>query len=165
MAISSDAPFGRETAATADSSIAPESEAVTANSTPANGAVTAISNSDVNETSMTLPNQSADDSPKNLEDVDGTAEFEGEVNTNNDLPTQATLKKIQNLPILDADGKTVPFKNLYTGPNVARRVLVIFIRHFFCGVRPIHSLFFSFPKSDKTAILLVLRMKTTLIFC
>jgi hypothetical protein len=164
MAISSDAPFGREAVATEDSSIAPENGAVTANSTAANGAVTAISNSDVNETSMALPKQSADHSPKNLEDVDGTAEFEGEVNTNNELPTQATLKKIQNLPILDVDGKSIPFKNLYTGPNVARRVLIVFIRHFFCGVRLIHSLF-SFPKSDKTAMLLVLQMKTILVFC
>lgn len=71
---------------------------------------------------------------KKFDNVDNTAEFEGEVNTNNDLPTQQTLQKIQNLPILDADGKSIPFKNLYTGPNVARRVLVIFIRHFYCGV-------------------------------
>lgn len=60
--------------------------------------------------------------------------IEFDINTNNDLPTRETLQKIQDFPILDQDGKAVPFKTLYTGPNVTRRVLVIFIRHFFCGV-------------------------------
>jgi hypothetical protein len=125
MAISSDAPFTRETVVTADS-----------NRTPENEAATATSNGDVNEMSTAPPKQSTDESPKSLDDIDSTADFEGDVNTNNDLPTQQTLKKIENLPILDSDGKTIPFKNLYTGPNVARRVLIIFIRHFFCGVCP-----------------------------
>jgi hypothetical protein len=96
---------------------------------------------DTNETS--LPKHS-DESTKNLEDIDSTAEFEGDVNTNNDLPTQATLKEIENLPLLDKDGKSIPFKNLYTGPGVTRRVLIIFIRHFFCGVCPLF-----FPPSPK----------------
>ncbi len=61
-------------------------------------------------------------------------EFAGDVQTDNTLPSLQTLKKIENLSVLDQDGKAILFKNLYTGPNVARRVLVIFIRHFFCGV-------------------------------
>ncbi len=65
---------------------------------------------------------------------DVTADFNGDLDTNNDLPSRATLKKIEDFPILDQDGKAIPFKNLYTGPNVPRRILVIFIRHFFCGV-------------------------------
>jgi hypothetical protein len=73
-------------------------------------------------------------SDEHLDNIDSTIEFEGDVNTNNDLPTQATLNKIENLPILDKDGKSLPFKNLYTGPGVTRRVLIIFVRHFFCGV-------------------------------
>jgi hypothetical protein len=84
-------------------------------------------------TNGTSPHTQSDE---NLDNIDSTIEFEGDVNTNNDLPTQATLKKIENLPILDKDGKSLPFKNLYTGPGVTRRVLIIFIRHFFCGVRP-----------------------------
>ncbi|PMD15518.1 hypothetical protein NA56DRAFT_634331 [Hyaloscypha hepaticicola] len=72
-------------------------------------------------------------SDEHLDNIDSTIEFEGDVNTNNDLPTQATLNKIENLPILDKDGKSLPFKNLYTGPGVTRRVLIIFVRHFFCG--------------------------------
>ncbi|RDW81989.1 hypothetical protein BP6252_03101 [Coleophoma cylindrospora] len=65
--------------------------------------------------------------------VDETAEFTGNVNTNDEIPSQAVLKKIEDYSVLDKDGRTIPFKSLYTGPNSARRVLIIFIRHFFCG--------------------------------
>ncbi|TDZ25827.1 Thioredoxin-like protein AAED1 [Colletotrichum orbiculare MAFF 240422] len=67
--------------------------------------------------------------------VDNTkpADFDGEVATNNDLPTPQVLKKIENYVVLDQHGKSHTFKSLYTGRNVARRVLIIFVRHFFCG--------------------------------
>ncbi|TVY44518.1 Thioredoxin-like protein [Lachnellula subtilissima] len=65
--------------------------------------------------------------------IDHTAEFNGDVNTNNEIPTQETLARLEKLMVLDKDGITIPFKDLYNGPNVARRVLIIFIRHFFCG--------------------------------
>lgn len=58
-----------------------------------------------------------------------------DANTNHEIPSHATLKSIEDLPLRDVEGRPVPFKSLYTGPNVARRVLVIFIRHFYCGVR------------------------------
>ncbi|KAF9882204.1 hypothetical protein CkaCkLH20_00240 [Colletotrichum karsti] len=61
------------------------------------------------------------------------ADFEGEIATDNHLPTPETLKKIENYVVLDRHGKSHPFKDLYTGRNVARRVLIIFVRHFFCG--------------------------------
>ncbi|KAF5019134.1 hypothetical protein F66182_8870 [Fusarium sp. NRRL 66182] len=60
-------------------------------------------------------------------------DFEGELATNNDIPSAQTLRKIENYIVLDRHGKSHPFKTLYTGSNVARRVLVIFVRHFFCG--------------------------------
>ncbi|KAI8218346.1 Thioredoxin-like protein AAED1 [Colletotrichum sp. SAR 10_86] len=60
-------------------------------------------------------------------------DFEGEIPTNNHLPSPETLKKIENYVVLDRHGKSHPFKSLYTGRNVARRVLIIFVRHFFCG--------------------------------
>lgn len=65
--------------------------------------------------------------------VDHTAEFSGDVNTDNTIPSLETLRKIADYPVLDKDGRSRPFKSLYSGPMVARRVLVIFIRHFFCG--------------------------------
>lgn len=70
----------------------------------------------------------ADDDSVNPQD------FQGEVQTNNDLPTVETLRKIETYTVLDHDGKSHTFKSLYAGHNAARRVLVIFVRHFFCGV-------------------------------
>ncbi|OTB16657.1 hypothetical protein K445DRAFT_30930, partial [Daldinia sp. EC12] len=60
-------------------------------------------------------------------------EFQGEVQTTNDLPTIETLRKIETYNVLDSDGKSHSFKSLYAGHNSPRRVLIIFIRHFFCG--------------------------------
>jgi hypothetical protein len=64
------------------------------------------------------------------------ADFEGEVTTNDDLPPPEALRKVENYIVLDRHGKTLTFKSLYKGKNVARRVLIIFVRHFFCGVGP-----------------------------
>lgn len=61
-------------------------------------------------------------------------DFHGSVDSNNQMPSAETLRKIENYVVLDRDGKSHPFKSLYTGKHVARRVLIIFVRHFFCGV-------------------------------
>jgi hypothetical protein len=71
--------------------------------------------------------------------VDPTAEFTGDVDTNNVLPSLEMLRKVQDFTVLDKDGKSRLFKSVYSGSNVARRVLVIFVRHFFCGVSSLHS--------------------------
>lgn len=73
--------------------------------------------------------------PPSLE-IDKTRpqDFDGELQTNNELPSAEVQKMIEDYIVLDKDGKSRTFKSLYMGPNVARRVLVIFIRHFFCGV-------------------------------
>ncbi|KAL6874186.1 AhpC/TSA antioxidant enzyme domain-containing protein [Trichoderma longibrachiatum] len=72
--------------------------------------------------------------PPSLE-IDKTRpqDFDGELQTNNELPSAEVQKMIEDYIVLDKDGKSRTFKSLYTGSNVARRVLVIFIRHFFCG--------------------------------
>ncbi|KAI0206847.1 AhpC/TSA antioxidant enzyme-domain-containing protein [Astrocystis sublimbata] len=62
-----------------------------------------------------------------------TPDFTGEVETNNELPPQAVLRAIENHTVIDSSGKFHTFKSLYAGPNSARRILVIFVRHFFCG--------------------------------
>lgn len=61
-------------------------------------------------------------------------DFQGEVEANDQPPSAETLRKIQDYTVLDRHGKSHPFKSLYSGPGVAQRVLVIFVRHFFCGV-------------------------------
>lgn len=60
-------------------------------------------------------------------------DFEGEVASNNEQPSAALLRKLENVVVLDQHGKSHTFKSIYTGPNVARRVLIIFVRHFYCG--------------------------------
>jgi hypothetical protein len=61
-------------------------------------------------------------------------DFEGELATTNELPSPKQIKKLDDYIVLDKDGKSHTFKTLYSGTNVARRVLIIFVRHFFCGV-------------------------------
>lgn len=94
---------------------------------------------------MELPKTSIDTSSSsaNASSVDTAVDFNGDVNTNNEIPSQKVLRSVEDMTVLDKDGKIIPFKHLYSGPNVTRRVLVIFIRHFFCGVRS-HPTFDSF---------------------
>ncbi|KAK0515814.1 hypothetical protein JMJ35_001848 [Cladonia borealis] len=66
--------------------------------------------------------------------VDPQADFVGDIEVNNDPPTKATLEKIANLPVLDANNKSHTFKSLYAdNEDGPRRVFICFIRHFFCG--------------------------------
>lgn len=69
-----------------------------------------------------------------IDDEVNPPDFQGEVLTNNELPSPETIRRIGDYIVLDRHGKTHTFKSLYTGRNVARRVLIIFVRHFFCGV-------------------------------
>jgi len=121
MAISSDSPFAKESATT----ILPTPNGNTHHDSKTNGAM---------NLDTTTASKSSLDASSAHHDVDNTAEFTGDISTNNELPSQEILKKVENMMVLDKDGKALPFKSLYSGPNVARRVLVIFIRHFFCGV-------------------------------
>ncbi|TPX14420.1 uncharacterized protein E0L32_005384 [Thyridium curvatum] len=61
------------------------------------------------------------------------ADFAGEVATSNELPSDATLKRVEDYVLLDKHGKSHTFKSLYSGKGVARRVMIIFVRHFLCG--------------------------------
>lgn len=61
-------------------------------------------------------------------------DFHGSVDSNDEPPSAATLRKIEDYVVLDREGKPHPFKSLYSGKDAASRVLIIFVRHFFCGV-------------------------------
>ncbi|PKY04593.1 hypothetical protein P168DRAFT_317647 [Aspergillus campestris IBT 28561] len=52
---------------------------------------------------------------------------------NSELPSRETIRTIHDRTVLDKDGQAHEFGSLYSGPRVAKRVLVIFVRHFFCG--------------------------------
>lgn len=75
-----------------------------------------------------------------------TDDFRGDIKVNNNPPTKEQLEKIADLPVLDVNKKKCTFKSLYAdNENGPRRVFVVFIRHFFCGVRlPSHSGFRSY---------------------
>jgi hypothetical protein len=127
MVISSDSPTAREAAVASTSNDAPKTNGIdkeTATPTPLK---TSLPRETSIDTSIASEQNHADG-------VDNTEEFNGDVNTNNEIPSQEDLARVEKLTVLDKDGKTIPFKDLYNGPNVARRVLIIFIRHFFCGV-------------------------------
>ena len=59
------------------------------------------------------------------------ADFEGDIKVSNKLPSQSDVQKVSALPVLDAAGESHTFKSLHDGK---RKVLIVFIRHFFCGV-------------------------------
>jgi hypothetical protein len=77
-----------------------------------------------------------------LEKDDADLDFAGNIDVNDDLPTEQDLKRVGDLLVLDAKGQSRPFKELYQGEGVAPRQLIIFVRHFFCGVstRPLPSI-------------------------
>lgn len=54
---------------------------------------------------------------------------------NETLPTDEELAAAGDFLLYDADRKPCTFKSLYTGPdNEGTRQLIVFIRHFYCGV-------------------------------
>lgn len=50
------------------------------------------------------------------------------------LPSAETQHQVADLPVFDREGKELPFSNVYNGPNATDRTLIVFVRHFFCGV-------------------------------
>ncbi|KAL2006636.1 hypothetical protein VTN00DRAFT_9304 [Thermoascus crustaceus] len=58
-----------------------------------------------------------------------------DVQVSSELPSKEMIEQAADIPILDADGNQRPFKSLYisSNPFEKKRVMVIFVRHFFCG--------------------------------
>ncbi|KAI9795984.1 MAG: hypothetical protein M1833_006560 [Piccolia ochrophora] len=66
-------------------------------------------------------------------EFDPSANGQSNIDVNDKSPSSSVLKKAADLVVLAADGSSRPFKSLYSGEGVAQRVLVVFVRHFFCG--------------------------------
>ncbi|KAJ9638926.1 hypothetical protein H2199_006787 [Coniosporium tulheliwenetii] len=64
---------------------------------------------------------------------DPPADAYGTVKNPSEGPSQADIDACAELPVLDVNGKSHPFKTLYTGSDKASQQLLIFVRHFFCG--------------------------------
>lgn len=51
-------------------------------------------------------------------------------------PSQAQLDAASNVDVFDSDGNSRPFHTLFRGlEHQGQRQLLIFVRHFYCGVR------------------------------
>ncbi len=71
---------------------------------------------------------------------DTSPEAHGQTHTNGDhqeshyqLPDAQTLQEAGDMLIKDENGKELPLHSLYQ--NQPGRQLIVFIRHFYCGVR------------------------------
>lgn len=51
-----------------------------------------------------------------------------------ELPTDSTLAQCDKVQVYDRDNNATSFRDLYHDTN--GKVLIVFIRHFYCGVRP-----------------------------
>ncbi|RGP81258.1 6-hydroxy-d-nicotine oxidase [Fusarium longipes] len=64
---------------------------------------------------------------------------------NDDLPTAEAIKAAEAIELFDGEGKKHTFKSIYSRPDLPQRVLVVFVRHFFCCVGIL------FPRTRPTA--------------
>ena len=80
-----------------------------------------------------------------------TGDFAGDIAVTNHPPSRSDLEKVADLPVLDPEGNPHTFKSLYASNPAIKQTLVIFIRHFFCGVGSLSPLF-SPPSDTKTEL-------------
>ncbi|KAL9103022.1 MAG: hypothetical protein Q9163_001881 [Psora crenata] len=83
-----------------------------------------------------------------------TGDFKGDIKVN-DAPSKTDLAKAGEVEVFDKDEKRYTFKSLYADDGERkRRVLVVFIRHFFCGncQEYLRSLSQSLPPSQLAAL-------------
>ena len=60
-----------------------------------------------------------------------TANMATEQSESHTKPDEKTLREAGELEVLDESGKAITFDQLY---NTENRQVIVFIRHFFCGV-------------------------------
>ncbi|KAI9842527.1 MAG: hypothetical protein M1830_007797, partial [Pleopsidium flavum] len=80
-----------------------------------------------------VPRTSTGSAASSENQVNADGHCGGDVDVSAEKPSTEDLKKIEDLPILDVEGKSHPFKSLYSGEQGPKRTLILFIRHFFCG--------------------------------
>lgn len=85
--------------------------------------------------SRSMMDSGESDRAGNAQSDPGAQEFRGDIKVSAALPSRSALEKIADLSVFDVDGNSIPFKSLYwSDSDDSKRVLIIFIRHFFCGV-------------------------------
>jgi hypothetical protein len=68
------------------------------------------------------------------------------------LPDEKVLEEAGALPVLDKDGNKVDLNSFYTNQPAGEKQLIVFIRHFLCGVSCFRAatLFATNPKRKST---------------
>lgn len=62
-------------------------------------------------------------------------ELRANIDITDAFPDSAKLEEAGSIPIYDSGGNSRPFASLYSGDDaIGEQQLVIFVRHFFCGV-------------------------------
>lgn len=64
-------------------------------------------------------------------------DFPSILDLNDNPPTEEEISKVADYPVFNIDGQQVPFRSLYentTEEKKTHKKLIIFVRHFFCGV-------------------------------
>lgn len=70
-----------------------------------------------------------------FDDSDWFAQFDGQLDISDEPPSRDALDTAGDIPIYDSAGGQRPFKSLFArGDVVGDRQLIVFIRHFYCGV-------------------------------
>lgn len=76
----------------------------------------------------------------NFDSDDWFGRFRDDLDVSDECPDRGTLAAAGEVPLYDAHGNMRPFKTFFTGLDaIGDRQLIIFIRHFYCGVS------FAFP--------------------
>lgn len=65
-----------------------------------------------------------------------TGEFKGDIKVDDKLPTRKELDRAGDIEVFDKDKKAYKFSDLYSNTDGDKKhtYIIIFIRHFFCGV-------------------------------
>ena len=65
-----------------------------------------------------------------------TGDFKGDIKVDDKLPTRKELDRAGDIEVFDKDKKAYKFSDLYSNTDGDKKhtYIIIFIRHFFCGV-------------------------------
>lgn len=62
-----------------------------------------------------------------------------QIQVSDSLPDANAIDSAGNIPIFDSEGNSRPFKSIYSGDSaIGEQQMVLFVRHFFCGVSSPH---------------------------
>ena len=98
---------------------------------PSSDSDTTSSHSDSKESSSTAAT-SVDNQHQQAHDPQ--ADFKGDVKVSKALPTKGEWSRCMEMPVLDVENKERMFGSLYANERGPSRHLIVFVRHFFCGV-------------------------------